>query len=179
MSCASSAPLCAISITLISITQLSSVCVSFAQVSSEASSTQAAQGLFEVWQTPEAVTQGCDRALERAERARAQIKAMTQPTLSELLMSYQALTLALDTPMGLSSLLTNTHPDKSTRDAAERCEQRLSKFASAIGLDAELYQRFSAISSDAIESAAPHARRLYLVTMRDFKRSGVHLDQAN
>ena len=132
---------------------------------------------FDLWRTPQQAHNACDQAIRKAERIRDQIKA-AHYALGDLLKKYNQLQLALDTPMGLSSLTFNTHPKREVREAAEQCEQRLSKLQSALGVDRELYEHFAAIKSAEVEQAKPQAQRLYTLTMRDFKRSGVSLPQA-
>lgn len=133
--------------------------------------------VFQIWGSAERVDQVCDQAISKAQKSRDDIKAMKQPRLEALLSEYNRLQLEIDTPMGLSSLLFNTHPDEKVREAAQRCEQRLSKFQSEMGVDRELYERFATIPQDQVKAATPHPQRVYTLTMRDFKRSGVDLTE--
>ena len=132
---------------------------------------------FVVWNSSDQVQRSCDQALKEADKYSAKIKS-TRHGLSDLLQHYNQLQLSLDTSMGLSSLVFNTHPKKEVRQAAERCEQSLSKFQSALGVDRALYDRFVTIKKTEVDQAQPQAQRLYQLTMRDFKRSGVNLSQA-
>jgi len=133
---------------------------------------------FELWANAEQVQRRCDAAIAEASAARDAIIAMERPSLSALLVAYNKLTLSLDLPMGLSGLLFNTHPDEALREAAQGCEQELSKLQSALGVNRELYERFTEISADELKLADQQARRLYELTLRDFKRAGVALDEA-
>ena len=133
---------------------------------------------FPVWSTAEEVNQACERALKKAEQARTDIKAMSTPQLDTLLATFNRLQLALDKPSGLSSLLFNTHPSKEVREAAQGCEQRIAKLQSSLGVDRELYERFAAIPETQVKAAQPHPQRVYQLMMRDFKRSGVNLPEA-
>ena len=132
---------------------------------------------FELWANAEAIKQGCDEAISRATEHATAIKAMSAPQLTELLSRYNQILLELDTPMGMSGLLFNTHPDKAVREAAQACEQSLSSFNSALGVDRELYERFASISDEQVKATDAQSTRLYSLTMRDFKRSGVNLDE--
>ena len=131
---------------------------------------------FDLWQSAEQVSKSCEQAIATAKQHRATIKAMKTPQFGSILAEYNQLMLALDTAMGQSGLLFNTHPEQALREAAQKCEQALSAFNSELGVDRELYDRFATIDSKALESASAQAQRLYKLTIRDFKRAGVSLE---
>lgn len=131
---------------------------------------------YPLWLDETAVREGCEEALKSAASHRDAIKAMSAPQLQAVLGRYNQLMRALDAPMGMSGLLFNTHPKTEVREAAQACEQSLSSFNSALGVDRELYERFAAIPEEQVKTADAQAKRLYALTMRDFKRSGVNLD---
>lgn len=132
---------------------------------------------FKLWTDAKSVKTQCDLAIQEATKILAVIKAIKEPQLLPLLEHYNQLLITLDLPMGLSGLLFNTHPNQDVREAAEACEQSLSKFNSALGVDREIYDRFMAISDQQLKSVDLQAHRLYDLIIRDFKRSGVSLDE--
>ncbi len=133
---------------------------------------------FALWQSAKQVQKGCDQAIATAQTHRKAIKATKSPKLKMMLDEYNQLMLALDTAMGQSGLLFNTHPNKEIREAAQKCEQALSAFNSELGVDRELYDRFAAIDTKELGRATAQAQRLYKLTIRDFKRAGVSLEPA-
>ena len=133
---------------------------------------------FDLWQSADQIKTSCEQAIATAKQHRKVIKAAKTPKLSSILAEYNKLMLALDTAMGQSSLLFNTHPTKELREAAQKCEQALSAFTSELGVDRELYDRFAAVDRKELESASAQAQRLYELTIRDFKRAGVSLEPA-
>ena len=135
---------------------------------------QAQPTIFTIWSSAKQVDSECTQALKSAEEKLKLIKGAPQ-SVDELLTHYQALMLSLDTVMGLSSLSFNTHPDEETRNAAQRCEQKLSAFNSALGVDRDLYDRFIEVSADALKQLDGEAKRFYDLVVRDLKRAGVGL----
>lgn len=131
-----------------------------------------------LWTTAQDVQTGCDAALAAAKTSRNSIAKMKPVKLAELLKEYNLLQLHLDAPMGMSGLIFNTHPDQATREAAQKCERELSAFNSALGVDREVYTVFAKVNSSELEKADSQTKRVYELTMRDFKRSGVNLDEA-
>lgn len=133
---------------------------------------------FALWSDAKSVKTHCEAVIESATDRLDALKSTQRSSLKLLLRDYNALLLLLDTPMGLSGLLFNTHPDKAVREAAQSCERSLSAFHTALGVDRKLYDRFAAIEPTDVEGAPAQSKRLYQLTMRDFKRSGVSLNEA-
>ena len=73
------------------------------------------------------------------------------------------------------SLLRNTHPEEAIRRQAEACEQDLAQFATELSLDEELYAAIHACDTDALDEIA---KRFVEHTLRDFRRSGVDLEDS-
>ena len=70
-------------------------------------------------------------------------------------------------------LHAEVHPDAKIREAARTCEQEVQKFANGLLLDLRLY---TAIKSVDISTADAPTKRFVTVTLADFKRAGVELD---
>jgi len=81
--------------------------------------------------------------------------------------------LQLDNAGEWAHLHEAVNPDPKLRDAARTCEQDVQKFSAAMLLDNRLY---TAIKSVDISLADANAKRFVTITLRDFKRSGVELD---
>ncbi len=82
---------------------------------------------------------------------------------------------ALRNASGLVSLLAEVHPDEAVRTLAEDCLQRAVKAATERGLNRELYEVLAAVDASELE---PDAQRVLEKTLREFRRSGVSLDEA-
>ena len=65
--------------------------------------------------------------------------------------------------------------DAKLRDAARTCEQDVTKFSANLMLDNRVY---TAIKSVDISLADANAKRMVTLTLRDFKRAGVELDDS-
>ncbi|NVB80385.1 MAG: Zn-dependent oligopeptidase [Kofleriaceae bacterium] len=72
-------------------------------------------------------------------------------------------------------LHAGVNPDEKIRDVARTCEQDVQKFLSAMLLDNRIY---TAIKNVDINSADANTKRFVMQTLRDYKRSGVELDDA-
>jgi len=117
------------------------------------------------------------RWLEDAERALAAFRALPpEATAAEVVAAYDAIGVGLDRAAHGASLFFQVHPDPQVREHAARVEQDASRFATALSLDRDVYERLSAI--DPAELDDPVARRLVDKTLRDLRRAGVDRDEA-
>lgn len=73
-----------------------------------------------------------------------------------------------------ASLMVNVHPDKDMREAGETIEQEVQQFATALGLNRDVYELFVRID---IRILNEEDKRLVEHTLRDFRRSGVDKDE--
>ncbi|HMH57994.1 MAG TPA: M3 family metallopeptidase [Galbitalea sp.] len=81
---------------------------------------------------------------------------------------------ALRNAGGLVSLLAEVHPSEEVRTLAEDALQRAVKAGTERGLNRELYEVLVAVDSSSLE---PDAQRVLEKSLREFRRSGVTLDE--
>src|SRR5262249_55882810 len=118
-----------------------------------------------------AVATFCDSGLVRANSA---LKRLEQHAADATwLVAYDDLDALLEDLAGPIYLLSNVHPDKAVRDAADACELRWQDFTSSLGQNTTLYQAAMQLRErDAINA-------LLLKTLReDFEDAGVSLPPA-
>jgi len=87
---------------------------------------------------------------------------------------YQRLQLALSNAGHRAGLLSEVHPAKPIRDAAETSVQEISAYATELSLHRGLYDALAAVP---LEGLAPETRRFLEHTLRDFRRAGVDRDE--
>lgn len=113
----------------------------------------------------------CDRGLQRAKTALRSLER--QPADGRWLAAYDDLNALLEDLAGPIYLLSNVHPDKAIRDAAEACELRWQDFVSSLAQNATLYRAASRLRERDPVNA------LLLKTLReDFEDAGVSLPEA-
>jgi thimet oligopeptidase len=95
-------------------------------------------------------------------------------TEADTLGPYQRLQLALSNAGHRAGLLSEVHPDKSLRQAAEASVQEISAYATELSLHRGLYDALASVSIDGLP---PDTRRFLEHTLRDFRRSGVDKDE--
>jgi thimet oligopeptidase len=95
-------------------------------------------------------------------------------TESDTLGPYQRLQLALSNAGHRAGLLSEVHPDKPLRDAAETAVQEISAYATELSLHRGLYDALASVDAGQI---APDTRRFLEHTLRDFRRAGVDKDE--
>jgi thimet oligopeptidase len=83
----------------------------------------------------------CDRGLERAKRKLDALEK--RPADARWLDGYDDLAAQLEDAAGPVYLLSNVHPDKALRDAAEACELRWQDFSSSLGQNEKLFKAAS------------------------------------
>jgi len=126
---------------------------------------------FPSFQSAAAVAAYCDSGLARANGALKKLEQ--QPPNAAWLAAYDDLDALLEDLAGPIYLLSNVHPDKAVRDAADACELRWQDFTSSLGQNATLYQA----ASQRRERDPINA--LLLKTLReDFEDAGVSLPPA-
>ncbi|MFT6040646.1 MAG: thimet oligopeptidase [Gammaproteobacteria bacterium] len=77
---------------------------------------------------------------------------------------------------GRIHLYSQVHPNGDMREAAEVLERELSAFSTELSLDREMFERVAAVDLDGVTD--DQVRRLFEHSLRDFRRSGVDLDEA-
>lgn len=83
--------------------------------------------------------------------------------------------------VGRLSFLKDIHPDAKVREAGAACEERAGKYMVQVGARKDLYLAMKAVlaKSSVLETLDPQDRRLAELTMRDFKRNGLELSEAD
>lgn len=124
----------------------------------------------------ELYTEKCDAEVAKCEKLLAEILAVEGPrTVDNTLDPYNVLGLTLYNAAESADLYQMTHPDEAMREAARACQQKVNKLSSAISVNRELYQAFSAVD---VSQADAETKRFVDHTLRDFRRSGVDKDDA-
>jgi thimet oligopeptidase len=75
--------------------------------------------------------------------------------------------------LAMSSLFQSVHPDAKVRDAARTCESEGAKFTSELLLDRRVYDAMTAVD---VKAADANTKRFAMVTLREYRRAGVALD---
>ena len=125
--------------------------------------------------TPETLLADTRAALATARSELETVLAVGGPrTEADTLGPYHRLQLALSNAGHRAGLLSEVHPDKPLREAAEASVQEISAYATELSLHRGLYD---ALASVPVEQLAPDTRRFLEHTLRDFRRSGVDKDE--
>ena len=126
---------------------------------------------FPSFDSPAALQAHCDQGLARANGA-VQALERRRPD-AHWLEAYDDLNALLEDWSGPVFLLSNVHPDKTVRDAAEACELRWQDLFSTLSQNATLYRAARQVRGrDAIDAL------LRKTTLEEFEDSGVSLDAA-
>ena len=129
---------------------------------------QPAGPLLPTIDSPAALTQACDQALERSRAAVAEMEAKAGG--AGFLEEWNRLQVASESVIFPISNLGGLHPDKAMRDAAEPCLQKASAFNTDIFQSEKLYARVKAI-----EPADPREAKLKKTLVEGFEDTGVAL----
>lgn len=113
--------------------------------------------------------------LEKADEVLAQMLVnQTVRTIDNTLKPYDEIRTFLNAASYQSSLVENTHPDKSFREKAESISQKVSAFYTELSLNRDVFDAISAIDLINADDATRHYVKK---TLRSFKLSGVDRDQ--
>ncbi|MGN6106244.1 MAG: M3 family metallopeptidase [Kofleriaceae bacterium] len=94
-------------------------------------------------------------------------------TIENTLDSFNELSRFLGNAAAMAGLFQAVHPDAGVRDAARTCEQEVSTYISELLLDRKVYDAIAAVD---VKKADPNTRRFSAITLREYKRAGVALD---
>ena len=117
-----------------------------------------------------------DRSEDQLARARVlvqQLKSEPPDVGLETLARWNDVNVALANVLGVTSLLSQVHPDESVRTAAERGEQEARELVTEIGLDGDLFEVLAGVDPEPLDDGA---RRMLERSLRDFRRAGVDRD---
>ena len=130
----------------------------------------------DIWNSVQEVQKSCDANLAKAEEIKKQLLAVEGKRDTEnTLKPFNRLLMQLDRILPMAELIANTHPKKTVRTAAEKCEQKAKKYAAALKLNKPLYEALKGVSEEGID---PLAKRFRKHLLRDYRRSGVDRDEA-
>ena len=114
--------------------------------------------------------------IARVSEVDGRLKAGTVLTTAERLELWNDADIALSEALSESYLLSEAHPDPAVRDRAEEQVQTVESLSATRLLDRELWNAFAdAETTDLDDDQA----RLLAHVLRDFRRSGVELDDAD
>jgi thimet oligopeptidase len=96
-------------------------------------------------------------------------------TIENTFDTYNEMSRHASNAMAMASLFQSVSPDAKIRDAARTCETEGSKYISELLLNRAAYDALAAVD---VKAADANTKRLSMVTLREFKRAGVTLDDA-
>lgn len=114
--------------------------------------------------------------LDRVAAIDARLIAETDLTLRERLALWNDADIALAEAAAPAHLISESHPDAAVRDAAEKQAQAVDAVQSRRLLDRDLWAVFADADASGLE---PDERRLLEHLLRDFRRGGVDLSDAD
>ncbi len=108
--------------------------------------------------------------------AQQRISALEQHEVKEamLLSELNQLERVLNRTLGRASLYANVHPDPEYREAADACDQQFTGLISELTLSQSI---FSQVADLDLDNAPVNERRYAANLLKDFRRSGVDLDE--
>jgi thimet oligopeptidase len=118
------------------------------------------------------VRAACSQSILEAKEGVAKLEALplSDVTAATVLDAWDAANIATEDILGPISVLSNLHPDKSVRDAAQDCLVRYSSFETDVYQNEKLFQRVNAV-----KPATPAQERLKTDLVESFEDSGVSL----
>ncbi|HXF80774.1 MAG TPA: M3 family metallopeptidase [Usitatibacter sp.] len=114
------------------------------------------------------IKQACDEGLARHRKAIAAMDAKKGP--GTILREWNNLSIDIENVINPIYLLSNVHPDKAARDAAEPCLSAYTALQTEIFQDEKLHARVNAL-----QPANPHQAKMKKDLMEGFEDSGVTL----
>ena len=114
------------------------------------------------------LTRACDDTIARAKKTIAAMDA--KHGAGAIFDEWNRLQIDIENAANPIFLLSNVHPDKAVRDAAEPCLQKLTTLGTEIFQDEKLYARVKAA-----QPATPHQAKLKKDLVEGFEDSGVTL----
>jgi thimet oligopeptidase len=124
--------------------------------------------------TAESFLASCRSDLDDAKKRIAAIKASQPPrdAMTTLQAFDTAVLVAVDAE-NRAGLAEQVHPDKPFRDAAQVCEQEVSRMLTDISLDKETYNALASLDGARLDPAGTYYLK---TTLRDYHRAGVDRD---
>ncbi|MBI1948820.1 MAG: Zn-dependent oligopeptidase [Deltaproteobacteria bacterium] len=133
--------------------------------------------------TPEELAAGCAKAEQDADAKLAALVAVpdAKRTFKDSFEALDAILGDYGETVARLSFLKDVHPQAPVRDAGAACEERAGKWSVAVSARKDLYLAMKGFLDNAGKTAKLDAEqaRLVEITMRDFKRNGLELSDAD
>lgn len=133
--------------------------------------------------TPDELARACEAAEKTADAKLAALVAIpdAQRTFANAFGAYEQVMADYGDAVTRLSFLKEVHPDEAIRAAAAACEERAGKYGVAVGARKDLYLAMKGYLDHAGKTEALDGvdRRLIELTMRDFRRNGLELSDAD
>ncbi len=124
--------------------------------------------------TAESFLASCRSDLDNGKKRIADIKASSAPRdAMTTLQAFDTAVLAIVDAENRAGLAEQVHPSKPFRDAAQTCEQEVSRVLTDISLDKEMYKVLASLDGARLDSSGTYYLR---TTLRDYHRAGVDRD---
>ncbi len=126
--------------------------------------------------TAESFLASCRSDVDDGKKRVAAIKA-TQPPRDAMttLQAFDTALVVIIDAENRAGLAEQVHPSKPVRDAAQTCEQEVSRVLTDISLDKDMYKVLASLDGSRLDSAGSYYLR---TTLRDYHRAGVDRDDA-
>lgn len=132
--------------------------------------------------TPEQIATECKAAETRTDEALAALVKVpdAQRTFDGTFVALEDASVDYIVAISRLSFLKDIHTDEKVREAAAACEESAGKYAVALGARKDLYLAMKGYLENAGKKDTLDAqqKRLVEITMRDFRRNGLELDDA-
>ena len=122
-----------------------------------------------------------DSCREQLNQAKAQLPTLVEATpkgartIDNTLEPFNELSRYAANAAEMAGLWHEVHPDDKVREAARTCEREVQQFVSELLTDRRVYDALKAVD---LTKADADTKRFVATTLRDYKRSGVDLDEA-
>ncbi len=129
-----------------------------------------------IWSTVQDVEAACKKHLDAAKSIRDRVASPAEERDKEnTLQPINDILIEVDAVLPMSELISNVHPQKEVRDAAEKCLKEAKKFYTKLTLDREVFDALSAVGTDGLDAKT---KRFAEHLLRDYRRAGVDKDEA-
>jgi len=144
--------------------------------------TRITPALLEHRLTPEELTAACEAAEKRADARLADLVALAdaQRTFQNTFAAFEGIVVDYNDAAARLAFMKDVHPDGPVRAAGAACEQRQHQYLVALGARKDLYRAVRAARERIdLSTLEPAERRLVEFTLRDFRRNGLELSDAD
>jgi thimet oligopeptidase len=133
--------------------------------------------------TPEEISAACTNAEKVTDEKLAQLVAIpdAKRTFADSFAALEQVTTDYSAIVNRATFMKDIHPDEKVRAAAAACEEQAGKYAVRLSARKDLYLAMKGYQANAGKTAKLDAQdqRLMMFTLRDFRRSGLDLSDAD